>query len=417
MTAPEPRVPGDRELNRFLELFAEKTGMVFPERKRPKLARDLVLAASKTGFTDLAAFRETLEGTPTDHPVWTEVIEILRVGETYFFRDDSQISALTEHVIPDILERRKNSRQVRLWSAGCATGEEPYSLAILLLEQLAGSGEDWDVSILATDIHSRGLETARQGRFRKWSFRNAPERLLNRYFVRHGEDFEVQDRVKQMVHFTSFNMMDDRQPAPAGAMGLDLILWRNMAIYFHPGAISRVARRLSGSLARGGWLLVSPAEAGSFSLDGELHCVLPEAAAYRKEDLEEPVPAAPGIPPRIPVPVLHSPSAEPFPNGWEPGSASKEKEAAGTPPPPPAFDQGLDRLRKGLYEEALTHLGRVDKGHPRRAEALGKAALALANLGRHQEAEKFCALALDADPLLSEARYIQALVRLEQGLD
>ncbi len=430
MTSAEVRPLPPLELDRFLALFAGKTGMVFPERKKERLARDLARAAGRAGFEDPGAFRSHLESLPTDHPVWQGVIEILRVGETYFFRDDSQFSALSEQVIPEILSRRRDSRRIRVWSAGCATGEEPYSLAILLLENLPDAGE-WDVSVLATDIHARGLETARRGVYRKWSFRKTPERLMNRYFIRQGEDYEVQERVRRLVRFCPFNMVDDRQPLPVEdpGQGLDLVLWRNMAIYFHPEAVARVARRLTGALAEGGWLLVSPAEAGSFSVECGVVCALPGAAVYRKEKAEKPATA--GLPALHPAgPLLLAEQAPRFPvavSGPGPERAVFGPESSILVPKTSvsgpdsaeagsrALEQGLDRLRKGNYEEAVNLLFRVERDHPRKAEALGKAALALANLGRLPEAERACGQALSQDPLLAEARYVQALVLLEQG--
>ena len=147
-------------------------------------------------------------------------------------------SALRDQILPEIIRRRRGRNQcLRIWSAGCSTGEEPYSLAILVRELLADIG-DWKIHILATDINEDALAAAREGIYRNWSFREVEEHYRQQYFTPEGESSRIRPEVQSMVSFRYLNLADDRYPTAAtGTDALDLILCRNVMIYFPPGAL------------------------------------------------------------------------------------------------------------------------------------------------------------------------------------
>jgi chemotaxis protein methyltransferase CheR len=190
-----------------------------------------------------------------------QLVARLTVGETHFFRVGAQMDALRKVVLPDILGRRISQRRLSIWSAGCSTGEEPYTVAILLREALP-SVDQWGLTFLGTDISGDALHTAREASYGDWSFRDTPETMRQRYFTREGLRWHLSDAVKRMVVFDHWNLADEMYPSPGlGNQGFDLILCRNVTIYFSAELTQQVYRRFAQSLAPGGWLVLGPSDA------------------------------------------------------------------------------------------------------------------------------------------------------------
>jgi chemotaxis protein methyltransferase CheR len=190
----------------------------------------------------------------------------LTIGETHFFRIGPQIDALRTVVLPEIVKRRTAARQVNAWSAGCSTGEEPYTLAMLLREQLPPTA-GWDIRLLATDINDRALETVRRATYGEWSFRGTPDPIRRRYFTPDGSHWRLVEPIRRMVRFGIMNLLAD--PIPSLGKGaapgqptreLDLILCRNVTIYFGAEAVRQVYRRFADALVDDGWLILGPSD-------------------------------------------------------------------------------------------------------------------------------------------------------------
>ena len=182
------------------------------------------------------------------------------IGETHFFRVAPQIAALREIVLPDLIQRRAGNRRLTLWSAGCSSGEEPYTLAILLRELLP-TIDSWDVRLFATDLSEPALDTARRAVYREWSFRETPAWVRQRYFTAQGDLWRLHDAIRQMVRFERVNLVAAPYPPPLSAAGtLDLILCRNVTIYFNHSVSHDLYRRFAASLAPGGWLILGPSD-------------------------------------------------------------------------------------------------------------------------------------------------------------
>jgi chemotaxis methyl-accepting protein methylase len=209
--------------------------------------------------TTLAAPEELLAvvaGCAGDLPKWMyDLVEHLTVGETYFLRDPAQIAALRETILPDILMRRAAERRVRMWSAGCSTGEEPYTLAILLLEKHLA---DWDVLLVGTDVNRESLRVAREGRYPAWSFRATPAYVRDRYFEPVNTGWRVIEPIRRMTRFAWTNLGAESLMPPSA--DLDLVVCRNVTIYFDQPATQRLYGRLVDSLAPGGWLMLAPSD-------------------------------------------------------------------------------------------------------------------------------------------------------------
>jgi chemotaxis protein methyltransferase CheR len=180
--------PGAADLVRFRDLVREASGLELPDARDPDLQRALHQALVATGLPDADALHRRLRSGEGRRALEAFVGD-LSVGETHFFRNRPQFQALERHILPEIIDRRRHSRRLRLWSAACSTGEEPYSLA-MLLERLLPDRSRWDVRILATDINQAALERARSGRYGAWSFREVPDDVAAAYFIRRGATLE-----------------------------------------------------------------------------------------------------------------------------------------------------------------------------------------------------------------------------------
>lgn len=183
----------------------------------------------------------------------------MTIGETHFFRVTPQIDVLRRVVFPDLILRHQNDRRLRVWSAGCSTGEEPYTLAMLICEQLAAL-QDWDIQLVATDLNRAALEVARLATYGEWSFRDSPLDLRARFFTSTGKRWRLNDQLRGMVRFARLNLAEDPFPFDSSGQRIDLILCRNVTIYFGEQATQRLYHRFAEALDPAGWLLLGPSD-------------------------------------------------------------------------------------------------------------------------------------------------------------
>lgn len=186
-----------------------------------------------------------------------EVIDILTVNETYFFRGDPQLKAFSEEVLPIIRKRNMSKKRINIWSAPCSTGEEPYTLAMLILED--GGFNGWDINILGSDISQRVIKSARVGDYKRTSFRTTKPYYIHKYFSSEpGSDYRISDRVKVFVNFNILNLIDSYKTGFVNKM--DIIFCRNLLIYFGQRAREKVTENIYKVLVRGGYLLLGASE-------------------------------------------------------------------------------------------------------------------------------------------------------------
>ncbi len=252
------------------ELLAECTGLHFPPERKTDLERGLESAAKELGFREQeACARWLLTGNPGKDGI--EILAShLTVGETYFFRDMKTFNALERSILPQLLQRPA----LRIWSAGCCTGEEPYSIA-MLLDRIAPARQD--IQIIATDVNPRFLEKAVLGVYGSWSFRNAPSWIMDAYFNKNGSEYELLPHVRNRVRFDKLNLAADPYPE-----NVDLVFCRNVLMYFSPQKQDMAAQALCRSAAEGGWLIVSPAELSDGLFSGFERIDFAESTFYRK---------------------------------------------------------------------------------------------------------------------------------------
>jgi len=186
----------------------------------------------------------------------TCVIDLLTVNETFFFREQNQLKAFSDEILPELRETNRESKRIRIWSAGCSTGEEPYTIAMLALEY--GYLYGWDIEILGSDINQRVLTTARRGVYRKNSFRSTGRSFVDKYFAEDNGSFTISEEVKRLVSFSCLNLLDPFKAKFVGKM--DVIFCRNVLIYFDQNARKKVVDTFYDSIVEGGYLLLGHAE-------------------------------------------------------------------------------------------------------------------------------------------------------------
>jgi chemotaxis protein methyltransferase CheR len=185
------------------------------------------------------------------------LVDNLTTNETYFFRESPQLQAFAEEILPELRQTHADRKTLRIWSAGCSTGEEPYTIAMLLLE----SGDwwrDWQVDILGSDINQRVLHTARKGVYKKTSHRVTSPEMLTKYFIEENGDYRIADTVKELVSFSYVNLLDPYKTSLITNM--DIIFCRNVIIYFDKEAKKKVIESFYQKLREGGYLLLGHSE-------------------------------------------------------------------------------------------------------------------------------------------------------------
>ncbi|HZW30316.1 MAG TPA: CheR family methyltransferase [Isosphaeraceae bacterium] len=361
-----------------------RTGLSLTPDRRASV--DLVIAGAmaRAGLgEDVQEYRRRLEA---DDDLLDDLLAELTVGETYFFREPAQFQFLRHTVLPEIRRRKEGDHVLRAWSAGCASGEEAYSLAILFLEE----GVADHCRLLATDLSRAMLRKARRGLYGAWSLRGEGAEAARPYLKPQGTHYAVAEHVRRLVTWDCLNLARDVYPSPAtGVWGMDLILCRNVLIYFDRETVRRVARRLYDALAAGGWLLTASTDP-PLAEDAPLETVVSDQGVFYRRG------------PR--------PASRPIRRGGEPtpeAAAPAEPTPAEAPPEPrpPAMPEPWPRA-SGTLPSPL--------GADWSETALRIRALANEDVA---EAERACAAATEQHPLASELHYLRAVLLVDLGRD
>lgn len=248
----------DAEFRRFRDFFREACGLHFGDDCRFLLEKRLLRRIQELELGSFAAYHLLLRRDAKGDEELATIIDELTTNETYFFREQNQLRALVTEILPELLGARQASggSVVSIWSAGCSSGEEPYSIVMLASE--AGFEPGRDFRVYASDISRRVLHKARRGLYRPASFRDTPPRLKSRYFTEKDGLFQISDEIKRHVVFTHLNLLDRSKIGLLGTM--DVILCRNVIIYFDLETKRRVIQTFEEKLRPGGYLLLGHSE-------------------------------------------------------------------------------------------------------------------------------------------------------------
>jgi len=248
----------DEEFRLLSSFIYEHAGLYFDDGSRFLLESRLQNRLKEHHFDSFLKYYHYLLYHQDRVPELNTMIDIVTTNETYFYREKNQLDAFAEEILPELAERNLKTKRLRIWSAGCSTGEEPYTLAILCNETGLFDGK-WEVDIIGTDISTRVLQTARKAVYSQSSFRTTEESALKRYFSRTEDGkYALDDSIRNMVHFGHLNLMDEKM------MGLirecDIIMCRNVIIYFDKNAKAKAVNSFFRKLVPGGYLLLGHSE-------------------------------------------------------------------------------------------------------------------------------------------------------------
>ncbi|HEX8235562.1 MAG TPA: CheR family methyltransferase [Abditibacteriaceae bacterium] len=414
-------------LQRFQQLIATHTGLHIREPEGAALGKTL---AGRTRALQLAApeqyYQLLQSGGAPGEAEWKQLIVLLTNQESYFFRDKGQFALLQERILPELIKANGERRTLRLWSAGCSTGEEPFSLA-MLIDRLLPQREGWNILILGTDIKEAALEKARRAVYSPWSFRLVEPALQKRYFQEQGAEYRLEARIRGMVTFRQGNLFKDEFPnAAAGLSNIDLILCRNVFIYFKPNAVSVVLDKLARTLRNGGYLMTGHTELNAHHDSGQLQVrELPGSIIYQRlndataatkptqtsaSSINATVVPLTTIVSRLQqTPQIATPSTH---TANEQSAAQRETALNGLPN---LLEEAQTLIRNRAHSAAAEKLKNLLRAEPQNYVALCLLAQAYANLGRHDEAADCCRQAISIDAFAPLPYSLLAHIAEEQG--
>ncbi len=269
------------QLEELVQLVAQRIGLRITDDARDRFLAILRERAAHLGYTSLKDYRTFLVGSPAIEE-WEVLARAFTSTETFFFRDHGQFDLLRFHLMPELIAQQSSAKTLRLWSAGCSSGEEAYSLA-MLVDMLLPQREGWNILILGTDIDSKAIAKAQRGRYGEWSFRMFPAELQQRYFHLEGKQWILEERIRSMVTFRVSNLVSEPFPDSNSELhDMALILCRNVFIYFEPAAVFAVATKFAETLRVGGYLLTAHTELIGHSVLELESRLLAEGVVYRR---------------------------------------------------------------------------------------------------------------------------------------
>ncbi len=268
----------EEDFQKFREFFYRKTGIQFDGTKRYFVDKRLAERIEATVSDSFRSYFTLLRFQASGEEL-QQLTNLMTVNETYFFREDYQFKCLVDSILPEITARKQDSGPIRIWVIPSSSGEEPYSIAIYLLEYWAGLN-DWDVEIVSSDIDTRILALARQGIYSQRAVQQLPGRILQKHFARSGENYQISDELRSAVEFTRVNLSDRADTRPY--RNFDVVFCRNLLIYFDDVSRKSAAETFYDALNPGGFILLGHSE--SMSRISSLYKVrkFPEAIVYQK---------------------------------------------------------------------------------------------------------------------------------------
>ena len=425
-------IVSDAVFTRFVKFIENSMGLQFSRTRRSDLDSRLGNVVRGFDFEDAESCIDWLMSSPLTKSRIETLAYYLTVGETYFFREKRSFDALENHILKEFIQsRRGKEKRLRIWSAGCATGEEPYSIAILLSKMIPDI-KDWNVTILATDINPRFLQKASDGLYTKWSFRGVPSEIKKRYFkLTEDGHYKILPEIKKLVKFIYLNLAEDSFPSLINdTNAMDIMLCRNVLMYFNSECQKKVIKKFYHSIIHGGWLVVSPSETSNVIFSQFEMVSFPGAILYRKDlykksgkkaglknDFEI---TAPSPAPQTPVNLsfeVRTPVSLPInTDKARLADTSRKKQQEQVPLIQEhlvtSYEKALELFKKGRYSEAaenLVELAKVDH------KAITLLIRSYANQGELANALEWSEKAIEMDKLNTGFHYLRASILQEKG--
>ncbi len=274
------------EFEELAAIVAERAGVFLSAHKQREIESRLYC---RFPYIESLDGRALIQMVKKSDSALQNLINSLTIGESYFFRNRPHFAVLKEHILPDLIRENQRHRTLRIWCAGCATGEEPYSIAMLIEEHFSEL-HSWDLSIIATDVNTSFLEHAKRALYGPWSFRGVGQAVLDEYFTAKGEkQYQLRDDIVEAVEFRPYNLADMPYGDEFLQARFDILLCRNVLIYFSFDLANEISAALADRVNPGGYMLVGHAD--SFPALGQLQAIYQGGTYYfRKPVRSDPAP-------------------------------------------------------------------------------------------------------------------------------
>lgn len=419
------------------DFIQKRTGIFFSETKFFTLEERIFsnfLDSQRSNFNDYILFISSNKG----KRCLQKLISLLTTNETFFFRGRAHFDLLESYILPEIITQKDaSSKTISIWSAGCSTGEEPYSIAILL-KKLIYNTESWNIRITASDIDEDALNKAQKGEYTQWSFRGVPAPVIENCFIKEGENYKIKNEYKPLVHFTSNNLILDPPPLAGGYnKKFDLIICRNVTIYFDKETTMSLASKFYNALEKGGYLIIGHAEYSAKNYALFKTRGFPNAIIYQKEENK----TDGSIYQNINIPLFSNDynrkRSAASGNGVYKRTYIKEtddfikltevKKPAGLAPKintssfkprnvsseeTKVFNEAMLYYHQKKYELAIDRFLRIHNTNPSNARACWMLSHIAANRGYFDEAIAWANRCIQIDPLFKEPYYTLSLIHL-----
>jgi chemotaxis protein methyltransferase CheR len=409
----------DNILLQLSKFIAINLALHFPKERWGDLERNIVTASKEFGYNDPEKFIQYIVTSPLTREHMEFLAANLTVSETYFWREPQTFEVLEKIIIPGLIKNhRKGEKRIRIWSAGCSTGEEPYSLAIAL-HRMIPDIKDWNISILATDINPRILLKAIIGEYGQWSFRGTPKWLKEKYLLRKPDNkFEIIPEIKRMVKFEYLNLAEDIYPSSLNnTNAMDMIYCRNVLMYFTQDRFRQVVKGLHKSLIEGGYLVVSSNELSMRNFPDFMPINFPGLVMYQKSSLKTKNRNKQTILETLPEPVLFqiTPKPDQVIESAKIHSFETEHNILKTEEIPEhiysTYEESLILYSQGNYADVIDKLQKDDQT----TEGQILLIRAFANLGKLTEAIKICDKAIVINKIDPRIHYLRATILQENN--
>ena len=435
----------------FIQLISARTGLQVRTQDRQDLCKKLEtrmkvlkLNTPKQYYQLLLRSTHQSNSETTDSSSereWQELLVLLTVGETYFFRDRGHFQLLKHQILPELIESKRKAcgsslaqkPSLRIWSAGCSSGQEPYSLAILVKE-LIPDLSDWEIFIFGTDINSEAIAKARRGVYEAWSFRQVDPQVQKHYFQQRKLGWELDPRIRRMVKFRCSNLWQESFPSPTlDIHDMDIIICRNVFIYFSFDAIASVIEKFYHTLRPSGYLIVGHTELSGQNLSKFQLKAFTESIVYQRQNISTEakivakVSTTPSLNKQAETTKIHCksiPQKQAFRlNNTKTDSLIAKPILQRSPIALPVIvSQSNSNLttaeslfQSGEYNRAIQAAQTLIQQHPQYFDAYYLIAQSWANLGNYERAIHYCQLATKIDNFSEKPYYLLARIAEEQG--
>ncbi len=383
----------------FIQLMCERAGLMIKNHQIYELEQTIKTCCQQFSINPDVLFERLSHCTEQD-PIFEYFIAGVTVGESYFFRDQEQFDLLENQLLPELVAEKSKLAMpsIRIWSAGCSTGEEIFSIA-MLINEMGLQKKGIKFQLLATDINTRSLITALNGVYSEWSMRAIPKLYLNKYFTKQDGCYRLNETIRDVVTFSYLNLNSESYPSIMnGTCAQDIILCRNVFIYFVPDRIKFIAEQLSIALAAGGSLLFGASDPVNCYMSALTHCRYLDRTYYKK-------------PPTLLPEEVNAPQIINIPEIFEiTSSDTAEQQIVSLVD---IEDNAAELMKNYHWQEMLEYLHQMEKIQPLSYSLEIMKIKALANLGFAENARQQCQTLINSYPLASELYYLLGLCQSE----